>query len=179
MMNRLDISPILEAVSFAARKHVGQLRKDNATPYIAHPVRVMTILATVFQVEDPEVLAAAVLHDTIEDTTTDRDELIEQFGERVAEMVAILSKDKRKRDAPREQEYFDGLRNAPIEVQLCKLADLYDNLSDAGNLLPTARGKTIAKAQQALEMLSPKFPDEYRWALERFGQQLKITISNL
>ena len=129
-MNRLDIRPILEAVSFAARKHVGHLRKDNATPYIAHPVRVMTILATVFQVEDPEVLAAAVLHDT-------------------------------------------------IEVRLCKLADLYDNLSDAANLLPTSRGRTIAKAQQALEVFSPNFPDEYRWALERFEQQLKITVSTM
>ena len=178
-MNRLDISPILEAISFAARKHVGQLRKDNATPYIAHPMRVMTILATVFQVEDPEVLAAAALHDTIEDTATDRDELIAQFGDRVAEMVAILSKDKRKPDAPREQEYFDGLRFAPIEVRLCKLADLYDNLSDAANLLPTSRGKTIAKAQQALEVFSPDFPDDYRWALERFEQRLKITVSTM
>jgi guanosine-3',5'-bis(diphosphate) 3'-pyrophosphohydrolase len=179
MMNRLDISPILDAVSFAARKHVGQLRKDNVTPYIAHPVRVMTILATVFQVEDPEVLAAAVLHDTIEDTATDRDELIEKFGEGVAEMVAILSKDKRKSETPREQEYFEGLRNARIEVRLCKLADLYDNLSDAANLLPTSRSKTIAKAQQALEVFSPNFPDDYRWALERFEQQLKITVSTL
>jgi guanosine-3',5'-bis(diphosphate) 3'-pyrophosphohydrolase len=178
-MNRMDISPILEAISFAARKHVGQLRKDNTTPYIAHPLRVMTILATVFQVEDPEMLAAAALHDTIEDTVTDRDELIECFGERVAEMVTILSKDKRKPDAQRELEYFEGLRGAPIEVRLCKLADLYDNLSDAASLLPPSRSKAIANAQHALEIFSPDFPDEYRWALERFEQRLKITVSTL
>ncbi len=178
-MIRLDISSILEAISFAARKHEGQLRKDQITPYIAHPIRVMITLATVFQVDDPEVLAAAALHDTIEDTTTDRDELIERFGERVAAMVAMLSKDKRKPYGEREPDYFHGLEAAPIEVRLCKLADLYDNLSDAAHLLPEARSKSIAQAQQALDIFSPSFPDDYRWALERFEQRLKITVSTL
>ncbi len=178
-MIRLDVGVILEAISFAARKHVGQLRKDQVTPYVAHPIRVMITLATVFQVDDPEVLAAAALHDTIEDTTTDRDELTEQFGERVAEMVALLSKDKRKPHGEREAEYFEGLKSAPIEVRLCKLADLYDNLSDAAHLLPEARRKSIAQAQRALENFSPSFPDDYHWALERFEQRLKITVSTL
>jgi guanosine-3',5'-bis(diphosphate) 3'-pyrophosphohydrolase len=178
-MKQMDISSMLEAVSFAARKHAGQLRKDNTTPYVAHPFRVMTILATVFQVSDPEVLAAAALHDTIEDTATDRDELIERFGTRIADMVAALSKDKRKPDAEREQEYFDTLCAAPIEVRLCKLADLYDNLSDAATLHSSSRSKTIAKAQQALDLFSPDFPDEHRWALECFGQRLKIAIGSL
>jgi len=179
MMNQIDISLMLEAISFAARKHVGQLRKDNCTPYVAHPIRVMTILATVFQVEDPEVLAAAALHDTIEDTTTDRDELIERFGVRVADMVATLSKDKRKAEPEREREYYDGLVESPAEVMLCKLADLYDNLSDAANLPPSARGKTLAKAQHTLELFSKNLPADYRWALERFEQRIKVAISSL
>ncbi|MCL4204055.1 MAG: HD domain-containing protein [Pirellulaceae bacterium] len=178
-MNQTDISLMLEAVSFAARKHAGQLRKDNSTPYVAHPFRVMTILATVFHVTDPEVLAAAALHDTIEDTATDRDELIERFGTRVADMVAALSKDKRKPDSEREREYFETLCVAPIEVRLCKLADLYDNLTDAATLHSSSRGKTIAKAQQALELFSPGFPDEYRWALDCFEQRLKVAIGSL
>ena len=177
-MKQANISTMLEAVSFAARKHAGQLRKDNSTPYIAHPFRVMTILATVFQVDDPEVLAAAALHDTIEDTATDYDEVFERFGERVADMVAVLSKDKRRPDPIREKEYFEGLCDAPIEVRLCKLADLYDNLSDAATLLPASRGKTIAKAQQALEAFASGFPEEYRWALDRFEQRLKVAISS-
>ena len=51
-----------EAVSFAARKHQGQLRKDSRTPYFAHPVRVMLIVRERWGITDPEVLAAAVLH---------------------------------------------------------------------------------------------------------------------
>ena len=72
---------LMQAISVAARAHEGQCRKDGATPYIAHPVRVMMILRHVFGVDDPQVLMAGVLHDTIEDTTVDRDFLIEQFGE--------------------------------------------------------------------------------------------------
>src|SRR5436190_896130 len=86
---------LLEAISFAARKHQGQLRKDDRTPYFAHPVRVMMIVRDRWGITDPEVLAAAVLHDTIEDTTTDYDDVVKRFGPRVAQLVALLTKDKR------------------------------------------------------------------------------------
>lgn len=68
------------AVSFAARAHRQQCRKDGATPYIAHPVRVAFTLLTTFGIDDEQTLAAAVLHDTIEDTTTDFDDLAAEFG---------------------------------------------------------------------------------------------------
>src|SRR5947207_14097454 len=86
---------LLSAASFAARAHRHQLRKDNQTPYAAHPFRVCLIVRHVFGFDDPKALAAALLHDTIEDTTTDRDDLIEQFGAEVAEWVAALTKDNR------------------------------------------------------------------------------------
>src|SRR5256885_16211304 len=86
---------LLEAISFAARKPQGQLRKAGRTPYFAHPVRVMMIVRDRWGVTDPEVLAAAVLHDTIEDTTTDYDDVVKRFGPRVAQFVALLTKDKR------------------------------------------------------------------------------------
>ena len=66
MKPQLDL--LLDAVSFAARAHQGQFRKDGRTPYASHPTRVCLVMRCVFGVEDPEVLAAAVLHDTIEDT---------------------------------------------------------------------------------------------------------------
>ena len=81
-----DTSIVLRAISFAARAHQGQLRKDRCTPYAAHPLRVMTVLLTVFKVDDPELLATAVLHDCIEDTTTDCDDLERQFGVRSGEI---------------------------------------------------------------------------------------------
>src|SRR5229473_1601342 len=86
---------LLEAVAFAARAHHGQFRKDRATPYVSHTFRVCLIARDLFGVDDPRVLAAAVLHDTVEDTTTDHDDLSERFGPEVAAWVASLSKDKR------------------------------------------------------------------------------------
>src|SRR5438128_352105 len=86
------IGPLQRAVSFAARAHRHQLRKDQRTPYIAHPMRVCLIVRHVFDIEDTETLLIAVLHDTIEDTTTDFDDIAQQFGPDVAEGVALLSK---------------------------------------------------------------------------------------
>src|SRR5262245_62726076 len=102
-----QLSGLLEAVAFAARAHRHHLRKDGQTPYVSHVFRVGLIVRHVFGVEDPDALAAAVLHDTIEDTTTDFDDLHERFGRRVAEWVALLSKDKRQIDEEREQAYME------------------------------------------------------------------------
>ena len=92
-MPKIDL--LLAAISFAARAHQGHFRKDGETPYIAHPLRVMAVASLLFGVTDMETLMAAVLHDTIEDTKTDHDDLSQQFGSRVADYVAALSKDKR------------------------------------------------------------------------------------
>lgn len=178
-MKQFHSTMMLQAISFAARKHAGQLRKDGCTPYVAHPMRVLTILIGAFQIDDPEVLAAAVLHDTIENTMTDRDELEEAFGPRVAEMVALLSKDERLMEDEREQVYYQTLADACIEVRLCKLADLYDNLVEAASLPPALRNKTIRRGQQLLEMFAPGFPEEWRGALERFQERIKGAIASL
>ena len=68
---------VFEAAAFAARAHRHQTRKDGETPYFSHPVRVCLVVRHVFGFDDPRMLAAALLHDTIEDTTTDCDDLIE------------------------------------------------------------------------------------------------------
>src|SRR5262245_40634751 len=92
------VEPLLDAVAFAARAHGHQVRKDGQTPYVSHPFRVCFVLRHVFGIEDEQVLTAAVLHDTVEDTTTDCDDLIERFGADVARWVAALTKDKRLPD---------------------------------------------------------------------------------
>src|SRR5437899_8822182 len=96
---------MLEAITFATRAHQGQLRKDGRTPYASHVFRVCLIVRQVFGIDDVSVLMAAVLHDTVEDTTTDYDELKEEFGAEVAGWVADLSKDKRLPDDQREKAY--------------------------------------------------------------------------
>ena len=86
---------LLDAVSFAARAHRHQLRKDKETPYVSHVFRVCLVVRHVFGIDDPKVLTAALLHDTIEDTTTDYDDVIERFGKDVADWTAALTKDMR------------------------------------------------------------------------------------
>jgi (p)ppGpp synthase/HD superfamily hydrolase len=170
----MNIDIVLQAISYAVRAHQGQFRKDGDTPYAAHPVRVLTIASQLFGISDPETLAAAALHDTIEDTLVDRDDLIEQFGPRVAEFVAILSKEKRLPHDQREEQYLNGLVEGPIEVKLLKMADLYDNLSDSSGLPAALRLKKIEKANQLLEICSQDFPDQWRHVLDALREQVQL-----
>ncbi|MBC8871225.1 MAG: bifunctional (p)ppGpp synthetase/guanosine-3',5'-bis(diphosphate) 3'-pyrophosphohydrolase [Planctomycetes bacterium] len=174
-MTEIDYTIVFRAVSFAARHHEGQLRKDGRTPYVAHPARVLAILTSVFGVKDPEVLAAGVLHDTIEDTLADCDDLIEEFGERVAGFVALLTKDKRLPEEERERTYFEALAAAPLEVKLCKLADTYDNLDDSSDLSVEFRTKKSHKARELLNAFASGFPGEWSHALEHVRQQIETT----
>jgi guanosine-3',5'-bis(diphosphate) 3'-pyrophosphohydrolase len=144
---------LLAAASFAARAHRHGLRKDKETPYVAHPMRVCLIVRQVFGVDDPAVLTAALLHDTIEDTTTDFDELAGEFGPEVASWVAALSKDMRLADDAKEAAYKVTIAAAPWQVQVCKLADIYDNLSDAVDLPAAKRAKTLARSGEYLSAL--------------------------
>lgn len=137
-----------EAASFAARQHQGQLRKDGRTPYFAHPVRVALTVRQVFGIEDEVALAAALLHDLIEDTTTDYDDLLEKFGKDVADAVAALTKDARLPEDEREAAYDRQLSQASWQTRLVKLADVYDNFCDARN--EQERQKFAVKAERAI-----------------------------
>jgi guanosine-3',5'-bis(diphosphate) 3'-pyrophosphohydrolase len=147
------VGRLLDAVAFASRAHRHQLRKDNQTPYVSHVLRVALIVRHVFDIADEQVLTAAVLHDTIEDTTTDFDDLQEHFGAEIAGWVALLSKDKRLPESEREAVYQDGLANAPWQVKVCKLADIYDNLTDSAGLGSDQRAKTLKRTLAYLEAL--------------------------
>lgn len=140
---------LARADAFAERKHRGQLRRDGVTSYVEHPRAVMRILRDEFGVRDPEVLAAGLLHDTLEDTTTDYDELSERFGRRVASIVAVLSKDNRLPERRREREYFAQLARAPLGAKLCKVADTIHNLRDSD---PGIRRKMVGKARELLRV---------------------------
>ncbi len=145
---------ILRAASFAARKHRGQTRADNLTPYFSHVARVTLILSHVFGVEDEDTLTAALLHDTLEDTATDYDEIAALFGERVAAYVVLLTKNVMLPKREREEDYAERLSTAPEAVIIAKMADLYDNLSDRVHSpkLP----KTSATAGKLLKMFSTR-----------------------
>lgn len=137
------------AVAFAARKHAGQLRKDGQTPYASHPVRVAIIVRHVFDITDDTALTAALLHDTIEDTTTDHDELTQHFGTAVADAVAAVSKDGRLPHDKREFAYDCQIAAASWQARLVKLADVYDNFCDARD--DKERAKFAEKARRAIK----------------------------
>jgi (p)ppGpp synthase/HD superfamily hydrolase len=116
------------ALNFAARAHAGQKRKGTDVPYIVHPVGVMLALIQHGETET-EMLAAALLHDTVEDTGTTLGELRERFGQRVAAIVEGCSEpDKGDTWEHRKEHAVAHLRSAPRDVQLVAAADKYHNL---------------------------------------------------
>jgi len=155
---------VIDAIRFAAQKHAGQHRKDGRTPYVSHPFRVLYHL-TCAGVTDADTLAAAVLHDTIEDTTADFDDLEKRFNRRVAEYVAVLTKDKRLQDREREDRYFAGLKEASMPVKLVKMGDTLDNLLDATALPPEGAAKAIDKAERLLALYKGKITSEFEHML--------------
>ncbi len=161
-----------KAVSFAARKHRGQFRKDGKTPYIAHPLRVAVVLLHLFGISDERALCAAILHDTLEDTRTDYDELAQEFGREIADLVSILSKDARVPEPQRETEYRARLLEAPWQAWAVKLADVYDNLSESDPNSPSF-AKIQAQAQWIVGVTQGKE------GLAKGRQQLLELLSSL
>jgi guanosine-3',5'-bis(diphosphate) 3'-pyrophosphohydrolase len=168
-----DLAKLLDAVAFAARAHRHQLRKDGVTPYVSHPLRVCLVLQQVFGVTDRVVLTAAVLHDTIEDTTTDADDVAELFGPDVMRWVVALTKDKRLPDAERERAYASALAAGGWQVHLCKLADVYDNIADSSRLPPMKRKKVFERARFYLDAVEPHLTAESRGAHEIVSRLLE------
>src|SRR3954447_18866400 len=88
-------SLLLKAVKFSADKHRDQRRKgENASPYINHPIDVAEMLCRVGGVSDPLVLAAAILHDTVEDTDATAEEIELEFGAVVRQLVEEVTDNK-------------------------------------------------------------------------------------
>jgi (p)ppGpp synthase/HD superfamily hydrolase len=170
---------IFEAAAFAARAHKNQFRKDKVTPYFSHPVRVCLVVRQVFGFDDPAMLAAALLHDTIEDTTTDCDDIIERFGPLVAKWVAALSKDSRLPHDEREAEYAGILAAADWQVKVIKLADLYDNLGDSQSISPDRGRRTVQKSHFYLDAIRPDLPAEARTAFRLVEERLAEIESRL
>lgn len=127
----MSVSLVLEAADFAARRHRGQTRKDEArSPYINHPLRVAHLLSQVGEVRDAEVLAAALLHDTVEDTDTTPGDIADAFGPRVHDLVLEVSDDKQLSAAQRKQVQIDHASTLSRGAVLIKLADKTSNIRD-------------------------------------------------
>lgn len=126
-----NLAKFIEAASFAARKHVGQRRKGNdAAPYINHPLEVANLLANVGKVEDFDVLIAAVLHDTVEDTETTAEEIAEKFGAAVCGYVLEVTDDKTLPKAERKQKQIEHAPHLSHGAKQIKLCDKISNIRD-------------------------------------------------
>ncbi|MBL0212752.1 MAG: bifunctional (p)ppGpp synthetase/guanosine-3',5'-bis(diphosphate) 3'-pyrophosphohydrolase [Myxococcales bacterium] len=126
----IDPGELLHALDLAATKHRDQRRKDAAkSPYINHPLAVVTLLWD-HGVRDRIPLLAAVLHDTIEDTGTTREELVAAFGEEVAAVVCEVTDDKSLAKDRRKELQIEHAPHLSAHAKLVKLADKISNLRD-------------------------------------------------
>lgn len=132
------VDRLLEAVHFAAVRHRGQRRNNaEAAPYINHPVGVAHLLLREAGVTDPQVLCAAVLHDTLEDTQTTFEELVTHFGPEIAGMVRECTDDPLLPKAGQKRRQVETMPGKSPGARLVKLADKLYNLRDLQAQTPT------------------------------------------
>ncbi len=128
------MNQIEKAVAFATKAHAGQFRKGTDRPYILHPIE--TMVTVMRHSWDDDVIAAAVLHDVVEDTSVTLKRVEKEFGPRVASLVASVSEDKMKKIPPeatwraRKWQTIFRMRNADEDTKLICLADNLSNLRE-------------------------------------------------
>ncbi|MBR6964114.1 MAG: bifunctional (p)ppGpp synthetase/guanosine-3',5'-bis(diphosphate) 3'-pyrophosphohydrolase [Prevotella sp.] len=127
----IDSSLLDRAILFAVKAHADTERKGKGFPYIVHPLEAMAIVATM--TSNQELLAAAVLHDTIEDTDTTMEQLCAEFGPRVAKLVETetdqhFSADKALTWHQRKQESLNRLASASRDAMIVALGDKLSNM---------------------------------------------------
>jgi len=126
-----DLNRLFDAVIFAARKHQGQLRKDNGhSPYVTHPLLVAQTLWQLGGITDTTILTAAILHDTLEDTNTTSSEIREIFGEEALKIVLEVTDDKSLEKMERKRLQVVHAPHLSEAAKVIKLADKLVNCRD-------------------------------------------------
>ena len=156
----LDTTLLDHAIVFAVRAHAGTERRGKGFPYIVHPMEAVEIVATM--TSDQELLAAAALHDTVEDTDVTIEQIRTEFGDRVASFVAAESDEPHQR--PDSVENWRARKQAAINRIACasrdaKIVALGDKLS---NMRAIARD--YAQQGDALwDLFHAKHPQDHEW----------------
>jgi len=131
MIQTPELNQIFNAVIFAAKKHQGQVRKDKSrSPYVTHPVLVAQTLLEIGGVTESNILVAALLHDTIEDTSTTREQVRTNFGEDVLSLVLEVTDDKSLEKMERKRLQVLHAPHLSSRAKLIKLADKLTNCQD-------------------------------------------------
>ena len=130
--NKIDTTLTDRAIIFAVHAHCGMERRGKGVPYIVHPMEAMAIVATM--TSDQELLAAAALHDTVEDTSVTVEDIRREFGDRVAQLVAAESDVEVEGESDeaswhyRKQMAIDRLAKAPRDVKMVAMGDKLSNM---------------------------------------------------
>ncbi|MBI4083188.1 MAG: bifunctional (p)ppGpp synthetase/guanosine-3',5'-bis(diphosphate) 3'-pyrophosphohydrolase [Candidatus Lambdaproteobacteria bacterium] len=166
---------VLQALRFAAERHRDHRRKgDIAAPYINHPIAVAEQLAAAGLAGDAEMLAAAVLHDVIEDAEVSQAELERQFGGRVAAIVAEVTDDPDLMERQRKRLVEETIGGKSEAARLVKLSDLIANVTDIVAHPPHwSRERTlhyIAWAERVVRAMRGVHPALERLFAERAAQ---------
>ena len=189
--NPLDTALLDRAISFAVKAHSGTERRGKGFPYVVHPMEAMAIVATI--TSDQELLAAAALHDTVEDTEVTVDLIRAEFGDRIADLVAAESDNPKEGVSEedswhaRKQEGIDRLATASRDVKIVAIGDKLSNMraiardyalmgDDVWNLFHSKnrsehewRFRALADALRELEGTFAFM--EFEWLIERvFGK---------
>ena len=126
-----ETTQLLRALEFAARKHRDQRRKGNhQAPYINHPIEVASLVARIGGCDDIAVLQAAILHDTIEDTDATPEEIEQQFGTEVRDLVLEMTDDMSLPSPQRKTEQVNRAATLSSRAKLIKIADKIANVGD-------------------------------------------------
>ena len=171
MANKALNTELLDrAIIFAVRAHAGTERRGKGFPYIVHPMEAMEIVATM--TPDQELLAAAALHDTVEDTDVTVDQLRAEFGDRIADLVAAESdafvegvSDEDSWHA-RKQAAIDRLAKAPHDAKMVALGDKLSNMR--------AIARDYAVQGDALwNLFHAKDPKDHEWHYRGLADSLR------
>jgi hypothetical protein len=119
-----DQDVLRRALAFAKERHEKQVRKDGS-PYIIHPVRIANIIASEWGVRETPLIAAALLHDVIEDTQTTIREVKDEFGEGIGKLVDGMTMWP---GSETPEVYLKRVSRGPRELRIVKCADMLDNL---------------------------------------------------
>jgi len=152
MTDRPSLALLFKALSFAADRHRNDTRKgEDASPYINHPIDVAARLVDA-GIEDPQVLSAAILHDTVEDTEVTLEEIEAIFGPRIHDLVAAVTDDKTLPKRERKRLQVIHAPHLDPDAKMIKIADKTSNAWDVGFSPPT--GWDVVRRRDYLEWSS-------------------------
>jgi (p)ppGpp synthase/HD superfamily hydrolase len=179
-MREMESELVKKAANFAQNAHQGAVRKYNGAPYITHPARVAAAVANL-EGATSEMVAAAWLHDVVEDTTITLDVVQKEFGEVVAHLVKWLTNDPKvpgENRAARKKKNAVRLSGAPKDAQKIKMLDRMDNLREMD--LVQDRGFAKVYLEESWDLLyavgnsDRDLAERFEAVLNMIGQELGI-----